>query len=46
MLISLADEEFEDLCFEFGMELETGTGLEMNMVRVDGNGTAVDISKE
>ena len=43
---SLGDDEFENLCFEIGFELEHGTAEEMAMNRVDGNGTAVDISKE
>lgn len=42
----LADDEFENLCFEIGVELEYGTGEEMQMNRVDGNGTAIDITKE
>jgi len=33
-----AEEEFEDLCFEFGLELEYGTGAEMQMARIDGEG--------
>jgi phenylalanyl-tRNA synthetase beta chain len=40
------DEEFENLCFEYGVEVEFGTGAEMEMNRVDGDGTAIDISKE
>lgn len=39
-------EEFENLCFQIGFELEHGTGEEMQMNRVDGDGTAIDISKE
>lgn len=42
---SEADEEFDDLCFEFGVELEVGDGLSMNMTRVDGDGNTVDLSK-
>lgn len=34
------------MCFEIGFELEHGTAEEMAMNRVDGNGTAIDISKE
>jgi len=40
------EDEFEDLCFEFGVELEHGTAEEMQMNRVDGDGTAIDLSKE
>lgn len=44
---SFTDEEFEDLCFEFGLEVEFGMGdpNDMNMVRVDGAGTNVDMSQ-
>ncbi|MFM7855403.1 MAG: hypothetical protein ACKO96_26630, partial [Flammeovirgaceae bacterium] len=42
----IADEQFEDLCFEFGLEIEIGKGDEMNMTRVDDNGNSIDISKE
>ena len=41
----IADEEFEDLCFEFGLEMEMGDGVEMNMARIDGAGNNVDMSK-
>ena len=34
------------MCFEFGLEVEFGTGADMNMVRVDDKGNAIDISKE
>ena len=44
--IYLADEEFINLCFEFGLEMEQGDAAKMNMTRVDDNGTAIDISKE
>ena len=44
--IIIADEEFEDLCFAFGLEVEHGKGSEMNMTRVDGNGNAVNIADE
>ena len=37
-------EEFEDLCFEFGLEIEKGLGAEMSMQRVDGQGGQIDIS--
>ncbi|CDW75114.1 phenylalanyl-trna synthetase beta chain [Stylonychia lemnae] len=40
------DEEFINLCFEFGLEMEQGDGTEMQMTRVDDKGTAIDISKE
>ena len=43
--IILADEEFEDLCFEYGLEVEVGTGIEMNMQRLDGKGGNIDMSK-
>jgi len=28
---TFTDDEFEDLCFEYGLEVEVGTGIEMNM---------------
>ena len=40
-----ADEQFEDLCFEYGLEMEMGNGVEMNMARVDGGGNNVDMEK-
>mmetsp|Transcript_206 Transcript_206/g.214 ORF Transcript_206/g.214 Transcript_206/m.214 type:complete len:115 (-) Transcript_206:1589-1933(-) len=40
------EDEFEDLCFDFGVELEHGTAEEMQMNRVDGDGNTLDISKE
>jgi phenylalanyl-tRNA synthetase beta chain len=43
---SFTDEEFEDLCFQYGVELEIGDATEMQMNRTDDNGVAVDISKE
>ena len=42
----VADEQFIDLCFEFGLEIEIDTAAEMNMTRVDDQGNAIDISKE
>jgi phenylalanyl-tRNA synthetase beta chain len=43
-LISFAaDEEFEDLCFEYGLELEIGTGDDMAMARIDAAGNNVDM---
>ena len=44
--IIVADDSFEDLCFEFGVELEHGSADEMQMSRVNGDGTAVDLSTE
>ena len=41
----IADEEFEDLCFEYGLEVEFGNGADMNMARLDGDGNAIDMSK-
>lgn len=41
-----AEDEFEDLCFDFGVEMEHGSAEEMQMNRVDGDGNAVDLSKE
>lgn len=41
----IADEQFEDLCFEFGLEVEFGDGVEMNMARIDAQGNNVDMSK-
>ena len=45
-LFAIADDDFEDLCFEFGVELEHGTAEEMQMNRVDGDGNTVDISDQ
>lgn len=44
-LIHIADEEFEDLCFEYGLEMEMGTGVEMNMTRLDADGNTVPMDK-
>ena len=41
----IADEQFEDLCFEYGLEMEMGTGVEMNMARIDKDGNNIDLSK-
>lgn len=40
-----ADEEFEDLCFEYGLEMEMGNGVEMNMNRLDAAGNAINMEK-
>mmetsp|Transcript_43370 Transcript_43370/g.41802 ORF Transcript_43370/g.41802 Transcript_43370/m.41802 type:complete len:82 (+) Transcript_43370:26-271(+) len=40
------DQEFEDFCFDFGCEVEFGTGAEINMPRIDGDGNQIDLSKE
>ena len=37
------DEQFEDLCFDFGLELEMGDGVEMAMARIDKDGNNVDM---
>lgn len=42
---NIADEQFEDLCFEYGLEMEMGTGVEMNMARIDKDGNNMDLSK-
>lgn len=42
---TFTDEEFEDLCFEYGLEMEVGNGVEMAMQRIDGNGGNVDMEK-
>ena len=34
------------MCFQYGVELEFGDAVEMQMNRVDGDGNTVDISKE
>ena len=39
----IADEEFEDLCFEYGLEMEMGNGVEMNIARIDGKGNNVNM---
>ena len=43
ILSYIAEETFEDLCFEFGLEVEFGTGADMTINRVDKQGTAIDI---
>jgi phenylalanyl-tRNA synthetase beta chain len=40
------DDQFIDLCFEFGLEIEIDNAAEFNMTRVDDQGGAIDISKE
>ncbi len=40
------DAEFEDLCFQYGVELEIGDADEMQMTRNDDSGNAIDISKQ
>ena len=44
-LLNIAEEEFEDLCFEIGFELETGNGVDMNMQRLDENSNQVNMEK-
>ncbi len=39
-------EEFFELCFQYGVEVEIGSGEEMQMTRNDDSGNAIDISKE
>lgn len=39
------DEEFEDLCFEYGLEMEMGNGVEMNMNRIDAEGNNINMEK-
>lgn len=41
-----AEDDFENLCFDFGVELEHGSADEMQMTRVDGAGNTVDLSNE
>jgi phenylalanyl-tRNA synthetase beta chain len=40
------DDEFFDICFQYGVELEIGDADEMQMQRNDPNGNTIDISKE
>ena len=42
---TFTDEQFEDLCFEYGLEMEMGNGTEMNMTRLDAAGNNIDMSK-
>ena len=42
---TFTEEEFEDLCFEYGLEVEFGNGVEMNMQRLNPGGEDVDMSK-
>ena len=46
LICKIADVELENLCFEFGLEIEWDTAAEMNMQRVDDKGNQIDISKE
>ena len=41
---TFTDQEFEDLCFDVGVEVEFGTAAELNMTRNDHNGKAIDIA--
>lgn len=41
-----SDHDFENLCFEVGVEVEIGTAAEMNMTRNDHNGVAQDIASQ
>jgi phenylalanyl-tRNA synthetase beta chain len=43
---AIADDQFNDLCFEFGLEIEIGTAEEMNVQRVDDKGNALNVAKE
>lgn len=42
-MLSTADEEFEDLCFDYGLEIEMGNGDDMMMARIDKDGNNVDM---
>ena len=46
MFCAIADDEFEDLCFQYGVEIEFGTAEKMQMNRVSDSGAAIDISQE
>lgn len=41
--ICIANEEFEDFCFEYGLEMEMGNGVEMNMNRIDAQGNNINM---
>jgi phenylalanyl-tRNA synthetase beta chain len=44
---SIANDQFEDLCFEFGLEVEWGTAESMKIAnRTDESGATIDISKQ
>ena len=38
-------QEFEDLCFEYGLEMEMGNGVEMSMNRLDADGNAINMEQ-
>jgi len=40
------DDQFEDLCFQFGVEVEFGDANEQQMTRTGDDGVAVDISTQ
>ena len=40
------DDQFEDLCFAFGLEVERGTGEEMNIQKIDGEGNPIDVKSK
>lgn len=44
-IVLAADEEFEDLCFEYGLEMEMGNGVEMSMNRLDADGNAINMEQ-
>ena len=41
---SLANEEFEDLCFAFGLEIEIGTGAQLNLQRINRDGASENLT--
>jgi len=40
------NDEFEDLCFQFGVECEFGDAVEQQMTRTDDQGNDVDIKDQ
>lgn len=43
---TFTNEEFEDLCFAFGLEIEIGTGTELNLQRILKDGTSENLSQK
>ena len=42
----VANEEFEDLCFAFGLEIEIGTGAQLNLQRINREGGSENLSQK
>jgi len=43
---SFTNEEFEDLCFAFGLEIEIGTGAQLNLQRINRDGGSENVTQK